>query len=331
MKAIAEYDRIGQQAFLEKYGFRKPRTFWLIHNGTPYVSKAVANVAQAYGMNIPYNTDIWIAGGGRLVKRLRDIGFVVSTTGVPAPALPKANLPRNDTWTREELILALDLYMQSPSSPAGKDSPKVAKLTEILRKLAILKGGTLSPTFRNANGVYLKMMNFRRFDPTFLQQGKRGMQRGGKLDALVWNEFANNRPALKEAAALIRETLDDPLAWAELLQTGDGADEAEEGSVTHRMHKRYERNRQLTERKKAKVFAAEGALRCECCKFDFSMRYGKLGEGYIEAHHKKPVFQMKPGEKTKLDDLALVCANCHRMLHRQINTLTIEDLASQIR
>ncbi|WP_292959675.1 HNH endonuclease [Novosphingobium sp. UBA1939] len=330
MKAIAEYDRIGQQAFYEKYGFRDATAYWLVHNGKRYASKAIANVAQAHGMRIPYDHRIKKAGGVPLIKRLRAVGFTVIESNAAAPPT-KPNLPRNDTWTREELILALDLYMQSPSSPAGKDSPKVAKLTEILRKLAVLKGGTLSPTFRNANGVYLKMMNFRRFDPAFLQQGKRGMQRGGKLDALVWNEFANNRPALKQAATLIRETLDDPLAWAELLQTGDGADEAEEGSVTHRMHKRYERNRQLTERKKAKVFAAEGALRCECCKFDFSKRYGKLGEGYIEAHHKKPVFQMKPGEKTKLDDLALVCANCHRMLHRQINTLTIEDLVSQIR
>lgn len=54
--------------------------------------------------------------------------------------------------------------------------------------------------------------------------------------------------------------------------------------------------------------------------------YGGLGQGYIECHHKTPISQMSPGQKTKLSDLALVCANCHRMLHRGGERMTVEEL-----
>ena len=34
--------------------------------------------------------------------------------------------------------------------------------------------------------------------------------------------------------------------------------------------------------------------------------------------------------KTKLADLALVCSNCHKMLHKEIDTLTIKELKNKI-
>jgi hypothetical protein len=47
-QAIAEFDRLGQDAFLSTYGFRKARDYFLIHNGQPYDSKAIAGVAHQY-------------------------------------------------------------------------------------------------------------------------------------------------------------------------------------------------------------------------------------------------------------------------------------------
>ena len=55
---------------------------------------------------------------------------------------------------------------------------------------------------------------------------------------------------------------------------------------------------------------------CEACGFDFEQTYGNLGKDFAECHHSKPVSELKPGEKTKLTDLRIVCANCHRMIHR---------------
>jgi 5-methylcytosine-specific restriction protein A len=43
---------------------------------------------------------------------------------------------------------------------------------------------------------------------------------------------------------------------------------------------------------------------------------GDLGKGVAECRHNKPVSELKPGQKTKLSDLSILCANCHRMIHR---------------
>ena len=87
-----------------------------------------------------------------------------------------------------------------------------------------------------------------------------------------------------------------------------------------------ERDRKLVERKKAQVLLAKGHLTCEVCDFDFGERYGDRGRGYIEAHHIRPLHTLKPGTKTKLEDLALLCANCHRMAHAKRPWLGIAEL-----
>ena len=59
---------------------------------------------------------------------------------------------RNPDWTTDELILALDLYMRNPQSPAGKSSREVQELSEILNTLG---GRSAGQKFRNPNGVYM--------------------------------------------------------------------------------------------------------------------------------------------------------------------------------
>ena len=60
--------------------------------------------------------------------------------------------------------------------------------------------------------------------------------------------------------------------------------------------------------------------------------HGLRGKGFIEAHHTKPVFKtLVEGSKTKLEDLALVCANCHRMIHSARSWLTVPELQKLIR
>jgi 5-methylcytosine-specific restriction protein A len=101
--------------------------------------------------------------------------------------------------------------------------------------------------------------------------------------------------------------------------------EGEEGGVIMRLHKRYERDPRLISEKR-KAASAEGRLACEVCGFDFKAVYGELGEGYIEVHHTRPMHTLIAGTKTKLADLALLCANCHRMAHRKRVPLTIIEL-----
>ncbi len=73
----------------------------------------------------------------------------------------------------------------------------------------------------------------------------------------------------------------------------------------------------------------QGRLVCEVrgCGFDFHAKYGELGLEFAEVHHKKPLGDApKKGRKTKLADLAVVCANCHRMIHRFGQCRPLDDL-----
>lgn len=112
---------------------------------------------------------------------------------------------RNPTWSRDELILALDLYLRFRTSPPGKDSSEVADLSALLNKIRNDDVDVTDPqTYRNANGVYMKMMNFRRFDPEYTSEGKVGLTRGNKLEEGIWSEFAAEPAKLAEAVAAIR-------------------------------------------------------------------------------------------------------------------------------
>ena len=72
---------------------------------------------------------------------------------------------------------------------------------------------------------------------------------------------------------------------------------------------------------------------CMVCGFDFADAYGELGGGYIEVHHLDPLSERDASEwtektRTSLDDVAVVCANCHRMIHRRRPALKLAELRS---
>jgi predicted HNH restriction endonuclease len=256
-----------------------------------------------------------------------DANQYVAARGFAIVELPR----RNPTWVRDELILALDIYLQYAGNPPPKGSAEIDELSETLNRLGRYFGIATEDRFRNVNGVYMKLMNFRRFDPVFTEAGKRGLSRGGQAEEEVWNTFASDPERCRAVARTIRQAL----AHAQNGETiadraGDGIEEAEEGGVITAMHRRYERNSALVQAKKKKALAALGTLACETCGFDFRERYGEHGEGFIECHHVTPVHALKPGSKTKLGDLRLLCSNCHRMIHAGRRWLTIEELVAII-
>ena len=67
--------------------------------------------------------------------------------------------------------------------------------------------------------------------------------------------------------------------------------------------------------------------KCQVCQFDFGVSYGSLGQGFIELHHLKPLSISHENIITTLSDVALVCSNCHRMLHRNgAKPISIDEL-----
>ena len=104
-----------------------------------------------------------------------------------------------------------------------------------------------------------------------------------------------------------------------------------EGREIYRHHRLLERDATISRQAKAKKKAETGTLCCDGCGFDFRRTYGNVGDGYIEAHHTIPVSKLGGRTKTKLSDLALVCANCHRMLHRGPELLSVDQLKKGIK
>lgn len=104
---------------------------------------------------------------------------------------------------------------------------------------------------------------------------------------------------------------------------------AAEGVPTVRSHRRRERSRELVRMAKAVFRQKHGRLFCQVCELDFGRTYGE--PDFIEVHHLIPLRDLKPGHKTKLSELAMVCPNCHRMLHRGNPWPTVDALRATIR
>jgi predicted HNH restriction endonuclease len=120
----------------------------------------------------------------------------------------------------------------------------------------------------------------------------------------------------------------DPLSPNNIDGFADEAESylADEGAAVLKTHLRRERSKRLIQRFKRGL----KSYACTVCLFDFSARYGDVGLGFIEAHHIVSVAQLKPGAKTRIQDLVPVCSNCHRMLHRH-RGLRIDELRARLR
>lgn len=103
-----------------------------------------------------------------------------------------------------------------------------------------------------------------------------------------------------------------------------------EGKEVERTHKQRERNALVATVAKRIFRQKNGRLFCQICGFDFEKVYGALGADFIEAHHTVPVSERRGIVRTKPSDIAMVCANCHRMLHRRRPWLKMSALESLI-
>ncbi len=81
-------------------------------------------------------------------------------------------------WTREELIVAFNLYCKIPFGRIHIRNPQIISLAKLLR--------------RTPSAVSWKLANFARLDPTLQTRGIKGAAHGAKSDEEIWREFSNN-------------------------------------------------------------------------------------------------------------------------------------------
>ena len=193
--------------------------------------------------------------------------------------------------------------------------PEVEELSELLRSLPLHSPEAHAlPGFRSADSVSRKTSDFASNHPD--HQGR--PTRCGEPTRRMISALIQREAVMLDAA----RTLRDGIGSGELHLIPPQPDETDdtgatgiEGRLLTRWALSRERDSKLRRLKIQTVQLSGLPLRCEVCAFDFAGVYGLLGKDYIEVHHITPL-HISGTRETKLDDLACLCANCHRMCHR---------------
>lgn len=307
--ALSEFDSVGGEAFREKYGFGPANTYFIVRDGKRYDSKAVAGAAHGFlpGRR-PLTSNEFTGGEQSVARKLRALGY----------RIPNERLD----WLRDEVILACDILVDNNWAYMGASDPRVIELSALLQKLPFYPPEIRGDKFRNPNGVGRKTADIATHHPDY--RGK--PTKGGATDREVLAEFLEHPQEMRAIAAAIRKTL-AANDFEQLPQTpvDDEDESAPEGRLLQRQHFVRERDRRLRRKKIVDYLRTHDRVACEVCEFDFEATYGERGREYTEVHHILPLHAS--GEtKTKLEDLILLCANCHRMIHRSSPWLTPEQL-----
>ncbi|QNN52351.1 hypothetical protein [Nocardioides mesophilus] len=77
LKAMGEYDSLGDREFLRRYGFRRSVAYTVWHSGREYDSKAILGVAYMYATGTPAMSSEFSGGMDGAAKVLEDRGFDV--------------------------------------------------------------------------------------------------------------------------------------------------------------------------------------------------------------------------------------------------------------
>jgi len=213
----------------------------------------------------------------------------------------------NPNWTREEVILALDLYFDCDGRIPSTEDPRVHELSEVLRAFPYHNLAARKPSFRNPDGVAFKLQNLRQ-----VATGK-GLGNVSRADKAVWKELGSDPKRTKELAQLIKAGVQ---IVSEIREESPAYEEFAEGRVVTETHLRRERDPQLRNQLLADR-RSKSALRCEMCERESDISDATLSESVFEAHHIIPL-SVGAERKTKLSDMALLCACCHRSIHKAI-------------
>lgn len=233
---------------------------------------------------------------------------------------------RNRPWTYEEVVLACELVADNGWRYLHRNDPRVGALSGLLRAMSPADA-TARDDFRNASGVARKTA-----DIATQHENYEGVPtRGGQHDRPVLQAFISDAARMRAEAEAIRQAAQAILSPSVPAPDLDLHDDAEfhEGTSFEARHLARERDPRARQAKIKAAIASTGTVACGVCSFDFQATYGDRGRHFAECHHRNPLSVVGP-TKTRLSDLALLCSNCHRMVHRHRPWLTVDQLATLV-
>ncbi|MGV9668095.1 HNH endonuclease [Nocardia niigatensis] len=316
--AIEKCDADGRQNFLDEGRFVSAREYFLLYEGRAYDSKAIVGAAWSLMTGDPFVSE-GFSGGRELKRILEKLGF---------------NVTEKMSWQLEEQILACDLLDRNEWKTIPENDPRIAALSALLRSQWVYASSI--PEYRSMHSVHRKIEDLRTARPGY--PGKR--TRGGKLTAVVAAAFIDDPRKMRALAEQLRANgkldlvldHDDEITEETAVDISSAEDIAAaiEGKATLRITQVYERDPQLRKDKIKQSRRLRNSIACEVCGFDFETTYPEIGEGYVEVHHVVPLHTTGPVRNT-LDELVLLCANCHKMIHRRPKQwLTPDQLRAKV-
>lgn len=128
-------------------------------------------------------------------------------------------------WTREELIVAFDLYCRIPFQKTKASTPEVKALAAHLG--------------RSPASVARKLGNFGAFDPELKRRQISGLAHGSKLDRQIWDEFHGDWPGLVLAADQLRNANEPAVKADDIAQTWPQGPSERQAVTTQRVHQTF--------------------------------------------------------------------------------------------
>lgn len=236
-------------------------------------------------------------------------------------------------YTEAELVLP-SLYMISLAGGFLKTADLIKALTSQLK-----------PTGHDSDIITDR-------NDTYFSQKVRNLVSHRKLDTLGFADYIPSRQGLQITAKGISHMHANSLAISYLMENNfewedvssalieiarpdvkiEFFEEVYEGAFETRQTKVYKRSKKLRDVAISLFRDKTGhRLVCEVCSFDYEATYGDPGKGFIEIHHRKPIYMYEGDDEIKtiekaVKNLAPLCANCHRIIHRKLPPYSIEKV-----
>lgn len=211
----------------------------------------------------------------------------------------KVALVTSDTGFALEFVNS-DKHWQDAEWYAVADRREVEplRLVDITERVpAYLYAGVETPIVRPFEAIQFRGLRALTDEATELLSG-------------IWYAYQDEAQATRDYVQDYLELTEDDRAYTE-------------GRLVMRTLQERQRSRRLVRQAKQRYRRRDRTLACEACGFSFLDTYGVE---YIEAHHADQMASFSGEHQTRVEDLHLLCANCHRVIHSHTPPLSIEQL-----